>query len=155
MTSNGSSSSPKSNPKKANLMDPHSIKHLLDESVSEIVTGRGYTEDVRLSNIRLLVGTVIIAIALVAQFYRKKFPENKDFLIECIALYPSKPNSCTSLGEEIFFFSVFLQLYRLQRIVAVDHLQKGEECDPFHLSSSSLLVMGFWWKVCSGRMLAN
>ncbi|XP_058109251.1 signal peptidase complex subunit 2-like isoform X1 [Magnolia sinica] len=87
MTSNGSSSSPKSNPKKANLMDPHSIKHLLDESVSEIVTGRGYTEDVRLSNIRLLVGTVIIAIALVAQFYRKKFPENKDFLIECIALY--------------------------------------------------------------------
>ncbi|XP_058088737.1 signal peptidase complex subunit 2-like [Magnolia sinica] len=87
MASNGSSSSPKPNPKKANLMDPHSIKHLLDESVSEIVTGRGYTEDVRLSNIRLLVGTVIIAIALVAQFYRKKFSENKDFLIGCIALY--------------------------------------------------------------------
>ncbi|XP_058089368.1 probable LRR receptor-like serine/threonine-protein kinase At3g47570 [Magnolia sinica] len=78
-------------------MDPHSIKHLLDESVSEIVTGWGYTEDVRLRNIRLLVGTVIITIALVAQFYRKKFPENKDFLIGCIALYPSKPNSCSKL----------------------------------------------------------
>ncbi|XP_058089353.1 signal peptidase complex subunit 2-like [Magnolia sinica] len=109
MVSNSSSSSLKPNPKKANLMDPHSIKHLLDESVSEIVTGQGYTEDVRLSNIRLLVGTVIIAIALIVQFYCKKFSENKDFLIGCITLYPSKPNSCTSLGEEIIFFSVFLQ----------------------------------------------
>ncbi|KAJ8645703.1 hypothetical protein MRB53_007451 [Persea americana] len=75
-----------SNPKKANLMDPHSIKHLLDESVSDIVTSRGYTEDVRLSNIRLLLGIIIIAIALVAQFYPKKFPHNRDFLIGCILL---------------------------------------------------------------------
>ncbi|ESR48916.1 hypothetical protein CICLE_v10032786mg [Citrus x clementina] len=76
------------NPKKANLLDHHSIKHILDESVSEIVTSRGYVEDVRMSNVRLLLGTIIIAIALVAQFYKKKFPENRDFLIGCIALYP-------------------------------------------------------------------
>lgn len=75
------------NPKKANLLDHHSIKHILDESVSEIVTSRGYVEDVRISNLRLLLGTIIIAIALVAQFYKKKFPENRDFLIGCIALY--------------------------------------------------------------------
>ncbi|XP_072979667.1 signal peptidase complex subunit 2-like [Typha angustifolia] len=75
------------NPKKANLLDPHSIKHLLDESVTEIVTGRGYVEDVRLSNVRLLIGSIIMAIALLAQFYPKKFPENKDFLIGCIGLY--------------------------------------------------------------------
>ncbi|XP_020083417.1 probable signal peptidase complex subunit 2 isoform X3 [Ananas comosus] len=75
------------NPKKANLLDPHSIKHLLDESVSEVVTSRGYVEDVRLSNVRLLIGSIIIAIALLAQFYPKKFPENKDFLIGCIGLY--------------------------------------------------------------------
>ncbi|XP_058072386.1 signal peptidase complex subunit 2-like isoform X2 [Magnolia sinica] len=87
MASNDISSSPKPNPKKANLMDPHSIKNLLDKSVSEIVTGRGYIEDMRLSNIRLLMGTVIIAIALVAQLGPKKFPKNKDFLIGCIALY--------------------------------------------------------------------
>ncbi|KAK2430927.1 hypothetical protein P8452_48942 [Trifolium repens] len=37
--------------KKANLLDHHSIKHILDESVSEVVTGRGYVEDVRLSNL--------------------------------------------------------------------------------------------------------
>ncbi|KAE7996661.1 hypothetical protein FH972_001366 [Carpinus fangiana] len=72
------------NPKKANLLDHHSIKHLLDESISEIVTGRGYAEDVRMSNVRLVMGTIIIIIALVAQFYKKKFPENRDFLIACI-----------------------------------------------------------------------
>ncbi|KAH9702368.1 putative signal peptidase complex subunit 2 [Citrus sinensis] len=43
------------NPKKANLLDHHSIKHILDESVSEIVTSRGYVEDVRMSNVRLAV----------------------------------------------------------------------------------------------------
>ncbi|CAI0412247.1 unnamed protein product [Linum tenue] len=72
------------NQKKANLLDHHSIKHILDESVSEIVASRGYAEDVRMSNVRLFIGTVIIAVALVAQFYKKKFPENRDFLIGCI-----------------------------------------------------------------------
>lgn len=46
---------------------------------------------------RLLLGTIIIAIALVAQFYKKKFPENRDFLIGCIALYP-------------FYFCCFMSL---------------------------------------------
>ncbi|KAL4296442.1 hypothetical protein GQ457_12G032580 [Hibiscus cannabinus] len=72
------------NAKKANLLDHSSIKHILDESVSEIVKSRGYVEDVRMSNVRLLIGTIIIVIALVAQFYKKKFPENRDFLIGCI-----------------------------------------------------------------------
>uniref|UniRef100_A0A2P2KTK9 Signal peptidase complex subunit 2 n=1 Tax=Rhizophora mucronata TaxID=61149 RepID=A0A2P2KTK9_RHIMU len=76
------------NAKKANLLDHHSIKHILDESVTEIVTGHGFVEDVRLSNVRLLIGTIIIIIALVAQFYKKKFPDNRDFLIGCIVLYP-------------------------------------------------------------------
>ncbi|KAG6519554.1 hypothetical protein ZIOFF_023048 [Zingiber officinale] len=83
----GSSGAAKS-PKKINLLDHHSIKHLLDESVTEVVKSRGYTEDVRLSNVRLLIGSIIIAIALLAQFYPKKFPENKDFLLTCIGLYP-------------------------------------------------------------------
>lgn len=42
----------------------------------------------RLSNLKLILGTIIIVVALVAQFYNKKFPENRDFLIGCIALYP-------------------------------------------------------------------
>ncbi|KAL8493289.1 hypothetical protein ACS0TY_024487 [Phlomoides rotata] len=44
------------NPKKANLLDHNSIKHILDESVTEIVTSKGYPEDVKMSNIRLLIG---------------------------------------------------------------------------------------------------
>ncbi|CAH8390633.1 unnamed protein product [Eruca vesicaria subsp. sativa] len=76
------------NVKKTNLLDHNSIKHILDESVSDIVKSRGYKEDVRLSNLKLFLGTIIIAVALVAQFYNKKFPENRDFLIGCIALYP-------------------------------------------------------------------
>ncbi|CAH9113154.1 unnamed protein product [Cuscuta europaea] len=73
--------------KKANLLDHGSIKHILDESVSEIVTSKGYKEDVRLSNVRLLLGVFIIIIALFAQFYNKKFPDNRNFLIGCIILY--------------------------------------------------------------------
>ncbi|KAH0932946.1 hypothetical protein HID58_010063 [Brassica napus] len=76
------------NVKKANLLDHNSIKHILDESVSDIVTSRGYKEDVRLSNLKLFLGAIIIVVALVAQFYNKKFPENRDYLIGCIALYP-------------------------------------------------------------------
>ncbi|XP_023636505.1 probable signal peptidase complex subunit 2 [Capsella rubella] len=75
------------NAKKVNLLDHNAIKHLLDESVSDIVTSRGYKEDVRLSNVKLMLGAIIIVVALVAQFYNKKFPENRDFLICCIGLY--------------------------------------------------------------------
>ncbi|CAA7054355.1 unnamed protein product [Microthlaspi erraticum] len=83
------------NVKKANLLDHNSVKNILDESVSDIVKSRGYKEDVRLSNAKLLLGTIIIVVALVAQFYNKKFPENRDFLICCIGLYPSL-SSCVS-----------------------------------------------------------
>lgn len=87
MAASDSSITPKQNPKKANLLDHHSLKNLLDESAIEVVKSRGYVENVRLSNIKLLMGTIIIIVALVAQFYPKKFPENRIFLIGCIVLY--------------------------------------------------------------------
>ncbi|CAA6668712.1 unnamed protein product [Spirodela intermedia] len=77
------------NTKKANLLDQNSVKHLLDETISEMVTNKGYPEDVRLSNLRLLIGAAIIATAVLAQFYPKKYPGNKDILFACIGLYPS------------------------------------------------------------------
>ncbi|KMZ69161.1 putative signal peptidase complex subunit 2 [Zostera marina] len=73
--------------KKTNLLDHHSIKNLLDESVGEVVKEKGFIEDVRLSNKRLALGLLTIVVGLVAQFYNKKFPQNKDFLLTCIALY--------------------------------------------------------------------
>eukprot|EP00252_Welwitschia_mirabilis_P025882 TRINITY_DN8253_c0_g1_i1.p1 TRINITY_DN8253_c0_g1~~TRINITY_DN8253_c0_g1_i1.p1 ORF type:complete len:194 (-),score=14.21 TRINITY_DN8253_c0_g1_i1:345-926(-) len=74
-------------PKKVNLNDPHAIKHLLDETASEVVFSRGYAENHTLSNLKMAIGLIIISIALAAQFYPKKFPENKNFLIGCIILY--------------------------------------------------------------------
>ncbi|MFQ6649098.1 hypothetical protein Gotur_022488 [Gossypium turneri] len=89
------------NSKKANLLDHNSLKHILDESVSEIVTSRGYAEDVRMSNVRLFIGTIIIVIALFAQFYKKKFPGN--------------PNECNHVclildSGKYIVFNVILQL---------------------------------------------
>ncbi|GFP86305.1 probable signal peptidase complex subunit 2 [Phtheirospermum japonicum] len=102
------------NPKKANLLDHHSIKHILDESVTEIVTSKGYPEDVRLSNIRLLIGVIIIVIALFAQFYNKKFPENRNFFIGCIGI---------------------------QWDITADYIPQGKECNDVHLSSSNLYTL--------------
>ncbi|RWW61034.1 hypothetical protein BHE74_00031930 [Ensete ventricosum] len=63
----------------------------------QVVKSRAYAEDLRLSNVRLLIGSIIIAIALLAQFYPKKFPENRDFLIVCIGLYPCFRFCCLKL----------------------------------------------------------
>ncbi|XP_040376557.1 uncharacterized protein LOC102704678 [Oryza brachyantha] len=78
-------SSPAAN--KANLLDPYSIKHLLDDTVSEAVNSKGYAEDTRLSSRKLAVGAAVVAVALLAQFYPGRFPENRGVLLVCIALY--------------------------------------------------------------------
>ncbi|TVU14296.1 hypothetical protein EJB05_37757 [Eragrostis curvula] len=89
MAGDGAAATPaKATPKKANLLDPHSIKHLLDETISDVVKSKGYAEDTRLSNWKLGIGAAVIAVALLAQFYPKKFPQNREFLLGCIALYP-------------------------------------------------------------------
>ncbi|RZS23954.1 hypothetical protein BHM03_00056972 [Ensete ventricosum] len=147
------------NRKKANLVDHYSIKHLLDESVTEVaslpsfnsfpprwtsrvllvgdglslvqvVKSRGYAEDVRLSNVRLLIGSIIIAIALLAQLYPKKFPENREFLITCIGLYPF--TLCLDL---------FGQFGHKNRITIV---YKG--CLDYWFTKDGLLVEGLFWK---------
>ncbi|PON69067.1 Signal peptidase complex subunit [Parasponia andersonii] len=162
------------NPKKANLLDHHSIKHILDESVSEvsiilslpdlIVTSRGYVEDVRLSNVRLLLGTVIIVIALFAQFYKKKFPENRDFLIGCILIiYTKEKNailftyppagSFTSTGLEVSSkLPRFSDMYTLT-IASADPKSISAN-KPVELTKSvtkwftkdGVLVEGLFWK---------
>ncbi|KAK3230771.1 hypothetical protein Dsin_002652 [Dipteronia sinensis] len=155
----------KNNPKKANLLDHHSIKHILDESVSEIVTSRGYVEDVRMSNVRLLMGTAIIVIALLAQFYKKKFPENRDFLIGCIYIvfngllqliihtkeknailftYPPE-GSFTSTGLVVSSkLPRFSDLYTLS-IASADpnSISAGK---PVEFTKDGILVEGLFWK---------
>ncbi|XP_023545382.1 probable signal peptidase complex subunit 2 [Cucurbita pepo subsp. pepo] len=75
------------NGKKANLLNHVSVGHLIDESVFEVVMSRGYIPDVSLNTFKLVMGYIIIFIALVAQFYKNKFPENRDFLAACVILY--------------------------------------------------------------------
>ncbi|KAG8064695.1 hypothetical protein GUJ93_ZPchr0004g40026, partial [Zizania palustris] len=89
MASDSATATPaKATPKKANLLDQHSMKHLLDETISDVVKSKGYTEDTRLGNWKLAIGAAVIAVALLAQFYPKKFPQNREFLLGCIAIYP-------------------------------------------------------------------
>jgi len=73
--------------KGVNLQDPYCLKRVLDDATSEVILGRGYVENVSLSNLKMVIGIITCAIALAAQFYPKKFPENKNFLIGCIILY--------------------------------------------------------------------
>lgn len=74
-------------PKPINLNDHYSIKRGLDDAVSEVVLGRGFVENVTLSNVKMAIGVVTCLIAVAAQYYPKKFPENKPFLIGCIIMY--------------------------------------------------------------------
>eukprot|EP00250_Pteridium_aquilinum_P031572 c43858_g1_i1 orf=122-688(+) len=74
-------------PKKANVLDHYSLKRVLDDTVTEIIVSKGYSENVSLSNLKMGIGVLACVLALVAQFYPKKFPENKDVLIWCIIIY--------------------------------------------------------------------
>ncbi|KAF5959641.1 hypothetical protein HYC85_000850 [Camellia sinensis] len=158
-TTNTSSSN--KNPKKANLLDHHSIKHILDESVTEIVTGRGYIEDVRMSNIRLLLGTIIIFIALVAQFYPKKFPENRNFLIGCILIiYTKEKNAILDHLTALDWWSLpklprFSDMYTLT--VASADPKSVSAKPPVEFTKSvtqftkdGILVEGLFWKDVDG-----
>eukprot|EP00244_Chara_vulgaris_P008993 TRINITY_DN3699_c0_g2_i1.p1 TRINITY_DN3699_c0_g2~~TRINITY_DN3699_c0_g2_i1.p1 ORF type:complete len:212 (-),score=48.71 TRINITY_DN3699_c0_g2_i1:174-779(-) len=74
-------------PKIVNLADPYAVKRQLDDVASEIILSKGYKEDESLSNLKISLGFVTCAVALAAQLYPKKFPENRPFLLACIALY--------------------------------------------------------------------
>ncbi|VVB07774.1 unnamed protein product [Arabis nemorensis] len=150
------------NVKKVNLLDHNSVKHILDESVSEIVTSRGYKEDVRLSNLKLMLGAIIIVVALVAQFYKKKFPENRDFLIYVVLsavmqliMYTMEKNailftyplegSFTSTGLVVSSkLPRFSDQYTL-RIESADpkSISAGK---PVQLTKDGVLVEGLFWK---------
>ncbi|GKC57628.1 probable signal peptidase complex subunit 2 [Tanacetum coccineum] len=90
MTTTAAETTTKQPIKKTNLLDHHSIKHLLDETVTEVVTNKGYSEDVRMSNVRLLIGAVIIIIALLIVYTKEK----NAFLFT----YPHVGSAYTSTG---------------------------------------------------------
>jgi len=87
--------------KNANPGDTATTKGILDDSVVQSFEDAGFAEDHRLSNLKLLLGALACAFALVAQFWPNPFaplpfPESRPLLLVCCVLY--------------FFLSFTLQL---------------------------------------------
>lgn len=55
---------------KVNKWNGSKVKFALDDALREIITNRGYVEDFKSTDIRLLVTTVAVAIASYGLYYR-------------------------------------------------------------------------------------
>jgi len=87
--------------KNANPGDTATTKGILDDAVVQSFEDAGFAEDHRLSNLKLFLGALACAFALVAQFWPSPlapmgFPESRPLLLVCCVLY--------------FFLSFTLQL---------------------------------------------
>jgi len=71
----------------SHIYDAADIKRVLDERAAQAVMDAGYVEDLYVSNVKIGLGLLTCATALVAQFYPMPFPENYPLLIACIAVY--------------------------------------------------------------------
>lgn len=63
------------------------VKHCLDECVSWHFKDNGFTEDLSVSNWKMVFGYTATAVALLAQFYPKPFAESKELLKWCVIVY--------------------------------------------------------------------
>ncbi|CAI5509745.1 unnamed protein product [Closterium sp. Naga37s-1] len=84
-------------PKGLNLDDHVMLKRHLDEVATDIIISRGYEEDHTLSNVKMVICAAACAVACVAQFYPRKFPDNRALLLACIVLYPPRRHPPPSL----------------------------------------------------------
>ena len=71
-----------------NLGDTASIKRVLDDFiVAEVLDRDEIEEDVAWSNVKLVGGFAAIGVALFAQLWPVKFPDNREVLLWCLAAY--------------------------------------------------------------------
>jgi hypothetical protein len=69
-------------PLKVNKYDGRAVKQLFDDHVIKVIAEeKGYGEDTRLSNVKLVLGLVCSGIALLSHFYPLPFPKNMPLLI--------------------------------------------------------------------------
>ncbi|CAD7696466.1 unnamed protein product [Ostreobium quekettii] len=73
--------------KQINLGDTSSAKHTLDEAATEEILLQGYKEDHFVSNVKIVLGAISIALALVSQFWPGKFHENWWLVLGCVVGY--------------------------------------------------------------------
>lgn len=73
---------------KVNKDDGAAIKRVLDDSVVNYLTQeKHFAENTKISNWKLLLGVISIALAITAQFYPAPFPENYNILVVCCSAY--------------------------------------------------------------------
>ncbi|KAK9828910.1 hypothetical protein WJX72_002748 [[Myrmecia] bisecta] len=74
-------------PAKLNLADGTTLKRALDEHVVKVLAKAGYLEDHLITDTKIGLGFLTCAIALLAQFYPKKYPANWGLLLGCVVAY--------------------------------------------------------------------
>ena len=72
---------------KVNVYDAPAVKLLLDTQVSKVLSSKSYSLNMRLSNLRILLTGLGTLLAVIAQFYPAKFPENWWCLMVCCPLF--------------------------------------------------------------------
>ncbi|PSC77014.1 putative signal peptidase complex subunit 2 [Micractinium conductrix] len=70
-----------------NLGDSGALKRALDEAVIEAIADAGHEMDNTLTDLKIALGLGACALACVAQFYPKKYPDNFWVLLGCVAAY--------------------------------------------------------------------
>ncbi|KAK9914749.1 hypothetical protein WJX75_000076 [Coccomyxa subellipsoidea] len=74
-------------PSPVNLGDQAGLKRGLDDCAVSTILDAGYEEEFFVSNVKIGLGSITIAIALLAQFYPKKYPDNWCILLLCLVFY--------------------------------------------------------------------
>lgn len=95
-------------PQQINLLDSAAVKRELDEATVRAAKEAGFQEDHYVSNVKISLGLITCCIALIAQFYPRKHPDNWWLLMCCVVAYAA----CTAAlnlfllrfeGETFFF----------------------------------------------------
>lgn len=78
---------PEPQPEKIDLDDGQAIKHKLDAAASQVILQSGYEEDHLISNVKIALGLIAIAVAVYSHFGPGKFPANWNTVFYCVAIY--------------------------------------------------------------------
>jgi signal peptidase complex subunit 2 len=70
-----------------NKWDSNEVKRVLDECAAVVVEDAGYEQNFFVSNVKIGLGLLTCATALVAQFYPMPFPDNYWLLLACVVAY--------------------------------------------------------------------
>eukprot|EP00475_Leptophrys_vorax_P029784 TRINITY_DN4402_c0_g1_i2.p2 TRINITY_DN4402_c0_g1~~TRINITY_DN4402_c0_g1_i2.p2 ORF type:complete len:201 (-),score=16.04 TRINITY_DN4402_c0_g1_i2:12-614(-) len=127
-------------PKGLNLDDHVMLKRHLDEVATDIIISRGYDEDHRLGNLKMAVCAFACAVACAAQFYPRKFPDNRALLLACIAIYIALNvllQLIVTFKEKNYFLFTYPQSGMFAQTGLALSSRMDRACDIYHLRIES------------------